>query len=128
MKNYLWNIFANIKNGQLARRSFIYHTNTKTCESLLKILWNEGFIAGYKTSKEQPKKLKIFLKYKKNRPVINSIKLLSKPCHRIYYSSTQIWKLNSNKSFIIFSTNKGLKTTNECKRYRIGGEALIAIK
>lgn len=128
MKNYLWNIFANIKNGQLAKRNFIYHANTKICESFLKMLWNEGFITGYKTSKEQPKKLKIFLKYKKNRPVINSIKLLSKPSYRIYYSSAQIWKLNAKKSFIIFSTNKGLKTTNECKRYKIGGEALIAIK
>ena len=128
MKNYLWNIFANIKNGQLAKRNFIYHPNTKICESFLKILWNEGFITGYKISKEEPKKLKIFLKYKKNQPVINSIKIISKPGYRVYYSINQIWKLDANKSFIIFSTNKGLKTINDCKRYKIGGEAFIAIK
>lgn len=127
MKNYLWNIFANIKNGQLAKRNFIYHTNTKICESFLKILWNEGFIAGYKTSKEQPKKLKIFLKYKNNRPAINSIKLVSRPGRRIYYSINQIWKIDSNKSFLIFSTNQGLKSVIGCKKSKIGGEPFIVI-
>jgi hypothetical protein len=26
MKNYLWNMFANIKNGQLAKRKIIFQT------------------------------------------------------------------------------------------------------
>jgi len=128
MTNYLWNIFINIKNGQLAKRNFIYYSNTKNCELFLKILWDEGFIIGYKIAKEKHTKIKIFLKYKKNQPVINSIKLMSKPSYRTYYSSNQIWKLDANKSFIIFSTNKGLKTINNCKRCKIGGEAFITIK
>ena len=127
MKNHLWNILANIKNGQLAKRNFIYHKKKKICESFLKILWNEGFIIGYKTSSKNPTKLKIFLKYKKNRPTINSIKLISKPGRRIYYSVDQIWKIDSNKSFIILSTSQGLKTVMSCKKYKIGGEPFIAI-
>ena len=67
------------------------------------------------------------LKYKNNRPVINSIKLISKPGRRIYYSINQIWKINSNKSFIIFSTNQGLKSIIDCKKYKIGGEPFIVI-
>jgi ribosomal protein S8 len=42
MKNYLWNMFANIKNGQLTNRSFIIQPKKKICESFLKILWKEG--------------------------------------------------------------------------------------
>jgi small subunit ribosomal protein S8 len=83
-------MFANIKNGQLAKRDFIYHPRKKICEAFLKILWDEGFIVGYKISSKKPEKLKIFLKYKNNRPTINSIKLISKPGRRIYYSINQI--------------------------------------
>lgn len=83
-------MFTSIKNGQLAKRDFIYHTRKKICESFLKILWDEGFIAGYKISSRNPKELKIFLKYSKNRPVINSIQFISKPGRRIYYSTNQV--------------------------------------
>ena len=120
-------MFANIRNGQLAKLNFIYHPKKKYCETFLKILWNEGFIIGYKISSKNSKKLKIFLKYKNNQPAINSIKLISKPGRRVYYSINQIWKINSNKSFIIFSTNQGLNSVDNCKKYKIGGEAIIAI-
>lgn len=124
MKNYLWNMFANIKNGQVARRSFIIQRKKKVCESFLKILWDEGFIVGYKVTNDN---LIIFLKYLKNKPVINSIKLISKPGRRVYYSAKQLWKMDSSKSFIVFSTNEGLKSLLDCKKLKIGGEPFIII-
>jgi small subunit ribosomal protein S8 len=126
MKNYLHNLFANIKKGQLSKRSFIYNTQKKICETFLQILWDEGFIWGYKicTNSNQ---IKVFLKYKNGKPVISSIKLISKPSRRIYYSIKQIWKLDSSKSFIIFSTNKGFKSIVECKKLKLGGEPYIII-
>ena len=127
MKNYLWDMFANIKNGQLSRRSIIFQRRKKICEAFLKILWTEGFILGYKIDEKNVNQIKIFLKYSKNKPAIHSIKLISKPSRRVYYSIKQIWKLDSNKSFIIFSTNRGLKSILECKKLRIGGEPFISI-
>jgi small subunit ribosomal protein S8 len=117
-------MFANIKNGQLAKRSFIFQERKKICEAFLKILWDEGFILGYTV---ESNKLKIYLKYNSEQPVINSIKLISKPSRRIYYSVKQIWKIDSSKSLIIFSTNKGLKSINDCKKLKIGGEPFISI-
>jgi small subunit ribosomal protein S8 len=127
MKNYLWNMFANLKNGQLAKRNYIYQTRKNICENFLKLLWNEGFILGYKIDSNDSNRLKIFLKYKNGNPVINSIQLISKPSKRIYWSIDQIWKIDSSKTFIIFSTNKGLKTIIECKKLKIGGEPFIVI-
>ena len=127
MKNYLWNMFANIKNGQLVRRNVIFQRRKKICEEFLKILWAEGFILGYKVDEKNVNQLKIFLKYNDNKPVIQSIQFLSKPSRRLYHSTKQIWKINSNKSFIIFSTNQGLKSIVECKKLGIGGEPLVAI-
>ena len=118
-------MFASIKNGQLAKRSFIFHTRKKICESFLKILWQEGFILGYKIYYKN--KIIIFLKYKNGKPVINSFKLVTKPSRRIYYSIKQIWKIDSSKSFIIFSTTKGLKSLIDCKKLKIGGEPFLAV-
>lgn len=121
-------MFANIKNGQMAKKSVIIEPKKNICESFLKILWDEGFISGYRISPQNQNKLEIFLKYTKNgKPTISSLKFLSKPGQRVYYSTKQIWKLDSCKTFIIFSTNKGLKSINECKKNRIGGEPLLII-
>jgi small subunit ribosomal protein S8 len=125
MKNYLWNMFANIKNGQLTKRNFIFHPRKKICESYLRILWREGFISGYTIDCNN--KIKIFLKYNNGQPAIKSLDLISKPGRRIHYSIKQIWKIDSSKSFIIFSTNKGLKSLIECKKLKIGGEPVLAI-
>lgn len=128
MKNHFWNMITNIKNGQMAKKSVVIGPRKKICESFLKILWNEGYISGYKISLQSQQSFDIFLKYNKNgKPVITSLKFLSKPTQRIYYSASVIWKLNSSKTFIIFSTDRGLKSINECKKSRIGGEPLVII-
>jgi small subunit ribosomal protein S8 len=127
MKNLLWNMFANIQNGQLAKKSFVVQKRKKICEAVLNVLWDEGFILGYKLIDEDPTKLKIFLKYTKNNPVIQSIKSVSKPGSRIYYSIKQIWKIDSSKTFLIISTTQGLKTLINCKKLKIGGEPFFII-
>jgi small subunit ribosomal protein S8 len=121
-------MFTNIKNGQMAKKSVVIGPRKNICESFLKILWDEGFISGYKISSQNKTNLEIFLKYTKTgKPVINSLKFLSKPSQRVYYSAKQIWKLDSSKTFVVFSTNCGLKSINECKKNKIGGEPLIII-
>ena len=127
MKNYFWNMIASIKNGQLAKRPFIHHKKKIISIALLQILWKEGFILGYQIPQDQTDKIKIFLKYKNNKPVITYIKLISKPSRRIYYSLKQIWKINYTEACIIFSTNKGLKTLQDCKKLYIGGEPMMLI-
>lgn len=120
-------MFANIVNGQLTKKPYILQTRQKTCESFLNILWDEGFISGYKICDFDSKKLKIFLKYTKNDPVITKLKSISKPSRRVYYTLKQIWKIDSNKTFVILSTNQGLKSIVDCKKQRIGGEPLVII-
>jgi len=127
MKNYLWNMFVTIKNGQSSKRCTVFQRRTKICQAFLKVLWVEGFILGYKIDERNKDQMKIFLKYKQNKPVIHSIQFLSKPSRRLYYSTKQLWKIDSNKSFIILSTNQGLKSILECKKLRIGGEPFVAI-
>lgn len=123
-----------LRNGQLAKRHSIILTYQKTCEKILEVLWNEGFILGYKNYYHQKNKnfmekvTKIFLKYRNGKPMIKVIKQITKPGQRIYYSIKQIWKINAKSSVTIISTNKGFKTVDECKKLKLGGEAFITLK
>ena len=86
MQNYLWNMLINIQNGQIAKLNFILHPRKVSCEAILQILWKNGYILGYQVDKNNYKKFKIFLKYKQNKSVINSIKKLSNTGYHIFYS------------------------------------------
>lgn len=94
----------------------------------MNILWDEGFILGYKTCNSNLNLLKIFLKYKDGKPAINSLKIVSKPSRQVYYSVANLWKLDLKKNLIILTTSKGLMTINECKRAKVGGKLLFMIR
>lgn len=121
-------MITSIRNGQLARKVTVVCKYKTIFPKILDVIWDEGFICGYKIITENnEKKLRIFLKYQNGNPVITSINFISKPGHRIYYSSKQIWKIDSNKICIVFSTTKGIKSLIECKKLNIGGEAIFSI-
>ena len=118
-------MISTINNGQLAKKSFVLQSSKKLSKKILNVLWDEGFILGYKESFHS---LKIYLKYQNGSPAISLIKNLSKPSLRIYYSVKQLWKLNSNNGIIILSTNKGFLSDKECKKRNLGGEPFIIVK
>ena len=117
-----------INNGHLAKKSFVMLVKKKSCEKILNILWDEGFILGYKLSSKNPNKLKIFLKYQNGNPVIKLIKTISKPRLRIYYSVKNLWKLDPSIGLLVLSTNKGFMSSLQCKKQIVGGEPFILIK
>lgn len=127
MKSCLYNLIASLRNAQSVNKAFILHKRKKNCEALLNVLWDEGFILGYKIF-PQNHILKVYLKYVRNLPVINNIKVVSKPGFRIYYSYKNLIKFNTLNGMLILSTNQGIKTSEECKNLRLGGEPLIIIK
>ena len=126
MTKHVLNMFINIKNGQKSKKNSVKLYQKNICEIFLKLLWDEGFINGYRIISRE--KIEIFLKYSKTGdPAINSIKFISKPSRRVYCSIKQIWKLDSNKTFIIFSTIDGLMSIKDCKKKKLGGEPLIVL-
>ena len=118
-------LVSTLKNGQLAKKKILLYKRHKMGAAFLNILWDEGFIAGYKIDQDY---FRIFLKYKMNKPVIKSINFITKPGHKIYYRLTQLWKLQPNTGVVIISTNKGLMSLDECKRYKLGGQPLVIIQ
>lgn len=128
MSKHISNMISTINNGQLAKKAFVLLPKQKVCENILNVLWNEGFILGYRISKTNIKIIKIYLKYQNGTSSIAVLKMLSKPSLKLYYSVKQLWKIDSSKGLIIMSTNKGFMTSIECKKQILGGEPVILIK
>ena len=127
MRHHLWNMLCHIKNGQKAKKPFVTYPKTRICKSSLNLLWNENFISGYQVSLTNTENINIFLRYYKKDSVITSIKYISKPGKRFYYSIKQLGKINSNLGLIIIRTDKGLLSLDNCKKTNIGGEVLALI-
>ena len=121
------NMFIKLKNAQLVKKPFITHKKQKLCIKFLNVLWDEGYILGYKTSNSNSNMFEIFLKYNNGKPLINKVIFLTKPSKRIYLSLKQLWKIDSNFGLIIISTNKGVLSKQDCQKLKIGGEPFVFI-
>jgi small subunit ribosomal protein S8 len=127
MNNYLTDMLARIKNGQLARLKKIKIKKSKLCLSVLDILIKEGYILGYQYLYDNSDNINILLKYNKGLPVINKIVQISKPSKRVSITLKTIWKLNNNLNTLILSTSQGILSDSQAKKTGIGGEILCKI-
>jgi small subunit ribosomal protein S8 len=128
MNHLIWNLFAQIKRGQEIRRLSLLHPKSKLCCKILDILWNEGYIVGYRTCPYSRVKLEVFLKYYKGKPVIGKITSVSKPNLRVRLCVKELWKLNNGLGLIILSTSKGVLSDKSSKKRNVGGEIFCIIK
>lgn len=119
----LSNLFSTIKNGYLSKKPKITQQNSKQSINILNIMVREGFIKSYKINPKN--QLDIYLKYRKNEPVITEIKRLSKPGKRLYIKNKDLYI--KKKGFYIISTSIGNLTDLEAKKLNVGGELICKI-
>jgi small subunit ribosomal protein S8 len=113
-------LLNNLKNSSLANKEFISMEYNTDCVGVLKILYREGFVLSYRINKSE-NKIFIFLRYSFNKPIFDNLKIISTPSKKTYLNYHEISKIPSRKNVFFFSTNKGMLTDLECKRYKIGG-------
>ena len=74
-----------LRNGHLRQRSSVICFASKLGQSVLNVLWREGFIYGYRIL-ENGSEVEVFLKYSEGLPVVREIKLVSMPGRPVYFS------------------------------------------
>ena len=117
-----------ILNGQKVNKAFVIHRKNKSCLRFLDILWDEGYILGYKVYKNKEQYVTIFLKYRYKNPVIKTIKFISKSGRRIYCSNKELWKITLNNSLLIISTTQGVLSLDKARNLNVGGELFCLVK
>lgn len=126
MKN-LGFLFSIVKNGYLQKKYSVTVPSNRLFIKILILLYKEGYINGFffDTNKN---KLKIYLKYTLNKPVLDGILKISKSSSRQYKTFLDLSKMLDKGHFFIVSTNQGLYRPREIIFNEIGGEVLFLLR
>jgi small subunit ribosomal protein S8 len=128
MQHSIWKMYSTIQNGLLAHKKSVIHPHKAICVNVLKVMYKEGYINGFRKLPDQPNKIEIFLKYNNGKPAICKLASISKPSRRIYTRVESLWKLSTSLQTLIVSTPRGVLSDRECRKLRLGGEILCVLQ
>lgn len=118
--------FINIlKVGYKCRKKIINVKKQFLSISLLLFLYRKGIIEGWYFNEFN--KIEIKLRYIKNKPIFNNLKIISTPGYRRFISKKKNIKYFKDNVDIILSTSRGLLTLKEASNLGIGGEIFFII-
>ena len=118
-------MFTRIRNGQMANKQTVSMSTSKLKVAIAKVLQEEGYITDHKLGTENGHKiLLIELKYYQSKPVIDSIKRVSRPGLRRYRSKSDIPEVLGGLGITILSTSKGVVTGKKARQIGVGGELI----
>ena len=104
---------------------------SKLKANILSVLQTEGFIQGFeKTTTNGHPSLTVTLRYhpgREKKPLLEGIKRVSKPGHRIYVGKAEIPRVIGGLGVAIISTSKGVVTDSEARKNGMGGEVLCYV-
>ena len=124
MQDPIADMFTRVRNGQMSNKVAVTMPSSKLKTALAELLKSEGFIADYEVSGDVKKELNVTLKYFEGKPVIETIKRVSRPGLRIYKKTSELPKVMGGLGIAIVSTSKGLMTDRAARKAGIGGEII----
>ena len=128
MTDPIADLLTRIRNAQMARKTDVSVSSSKLKQALVKVLMDEGYVAGFQVTNEGTKAtLSIELKYFDGRPVIDRLERVSRPGLRIYRGKTELPKIQGGMGTAIVSTPKGVMTDKQARAIGQGGEVLCIV-
>jgi small subunit ribosomal protein S8 len=123
-------LITRIRNAQMALKKTVLSPVSKMREGVLKVLLDDGYIAGYEVvsvPESSHKLFKIELKYYEGKPVITDIKRVSTPGRRVYSSIKDLPYVKGGLGINILSTDRGIMSDIEARKVSLGGEVLCSV-
>src|SRR5256714_3419020 len=103
---------ARVRNAIRSRQQKVDVPASKLKREIARILKEEGFIANFKATEEEGKKvLRVYLKYGPNNDaVISSVQRISRPGCRVYVGRDEIPRVLGGMGINILTTPRGVMT------------------
>ncbi|SEG77391.1 30S ribosomal protein S8 [Marinobacterium lutimaris] len=127
MQDTLADMFTRIRNGHMAEKQAVSLPSSKQKLAVAQVLKEEGYIADYAVEGDVKPVLTIELKYFEGKPVIESIKRVSRPSLRVYKNVGELPKVADGLGVAIISTSKGVMTDRAAREAGIGGEVVCTV-
>ena len=120
-------MLTRVRNAQKASKVKVVMPSSKQKVNLAVVLKDAGYIADFAVSEDLKKELTIELKYYQGKPVIESIKRISKPGLRIFKPKDELPSINAGLGISIISTSRGLMTDKQARAAGHGGEIICTV-
>lgn len=127
MQDPIADMLTRIRNAQQASKDKVVMPSSKLKVAIANVLKDEGYIADIQVVKSENKpELVVFLKYYEGRPVINTLKRISRPSIRIYREKKELKKV-PGFGVVILSTSRGVVSDRVARKLGVGGELLCEV-
>ena len=120
-------MLTRVRNAQKANKLSVTMPSSSQKVNIATVLKDEGYIGSFKVSDDLKKELTIELKYYQGKPVIESIKRVSRPGLRIFRSKDDLPSINGGLGIAIISTSGGLMTEKQARTAGHGGEVICSV-
>jgi small subunit ribosomal protein S8 len=120
-------MLTRVRNAQKASKVSVSMPASKQKVNIANVLKSEGYIADYEVDNKALNTLTIKLKYFQGKPVIESIKRISRPGLRIFRSKDDLPSVNGGLGISIISTSKGVMTDRAARAAGHGGEVICSV-
>jgi len=120
-------MLTRIRNAAMANKKEVLAPYSKIKFEIAKILMKEKFLDSVEVTEEGPKMLKMGLKYLNAKSVISSIKRISTVGRRMYIKYENIKPVLNGFGTMVLSTSRGIMTSKEAKKAKIGGEVICEV-
>ncbi len=130
MTDPIADLLTRIRNGVLARHKVVEVPASKMKQSIVKILFEKGYILNYKFEDNGPQgTIKIALKYhpESKQSAIKAIQRVSRPGLRKYANHEELPRVLNGLGISIISTSQGIMTDKEARTKGIGGEVICYV-
>ena len=128
MQDPIADMFTRIRNGQQAGKVRVMMTMSRQREAIARVLQKQGYVRDYSVEEIDGKsQLAIVLKYFEGRPVIETLKRISRPGRRVYKGKHELPKVMDGLGIAIISTSKGLMTDHQARSAGHGGEVVCIV-
>jgi len=129
MTDPIADMLTRIRNACKARKRSVDIPSSKFKVGIAEALLREKFIRNFRVIEDGKQGiLRIELKYTKDGDsVIRGIRRISKPGLRQYVGADEIPRVRANYGTAILSTPKGVLTSKESRRERVGGEVVCHV-
>lgn len=128
MQDTVADMLTRVRNAQMAKKATVSMPQSKLKQAIAGVLESEGYIASTEVTEVEGKPtLTLTLKYFEGKPVIETVKRVSRPGLRQYRGKNDLPRIKQGLGIAIVSTSKGIMTDRAARAAGVGGEVIAFV-
>ena len=128
MQDTVADMLTRVRNAQMAKKPTVSMPQSKLKQAIAGVLQAEGYIGEVEIAENDGKPtLTLTLKYYEGKPVIETVKRVSRPGLRQYRGKNDLPRVKQGLGVAIVSTSKGIMTDRAARVAGVGGEVIAFV-